>query len=157
MTTVTGCTTHRPGRFLMLIRHFIALLLLFGTITGVALWAQTSSGTITGLVVDEKNGVVGGAEVTITGADGTFTTKTTTSNDGIYSVPSIPPGLYTVLIQAKGFSQNKISQVNVTVGGVTKADAVLTVGSVTETVTVTSEGELLTPTSATIQTTIDQS
>src|SRR5882757_8528453 len=108
MTTVTGCTTRRPERFLMLPRHLITLLLFLGTIAGVTLRSQTSSGTITGLVVDEKNGVVGGAEVTITGADGTFTTKTTTSNDGIYSVPSIPPGLYTVLIQAKNFGQNKI-------------------------------------------------
>src|SRR5882724_1281450 len=112
------------GRF---VRNLVMLLLLLGTFDCSILHAQTSSGTITGLVTDEKNSTVGGADVTITGADGTFTAKTVTSSDGIYSVPSIPPGIYTVLIQAKGFTQSQISQLNVTVAGVTKADAVLTV------------------------------
>src|SRR5207248_688447 len=102
--------------FLSRVQHFVALLWLFMAISGASLQAQTSSGTITGLVTDEKNGTIGGAEVTVTGVDGTFSTKTTTSSDGIYNVPSIPPGIYTVLIQGKGFASNKISQVNVTVG-----------------------------------------
>jgi hypothetical protein len=131
--------------------------LLIGLLKGDFILAQASSGTITGLVVDQKNGAVSDAEVTVTGADGTFSTRTVTGKEGIYSVPSLAPGVYTVQIQAKGFSQNRISDVNVSSGGVTKVDAVLQVGSVTETVTVTSETELLSPSSATLQTTVDQS
>jgi hypothetical protein len=136
--------------------NLLVLLLLWGTFENLTLHAQTSSGTITGLVTDGKSGTIGGAEVTVTGVDGTFTTKTTTSSDGIYNVPSIPPGIYTVLIQGKGFASNKTSQVNVTVGGVTKIDVELKVGTVTESVTVNSE-ELLSPSTAAIQTSIDQS
>jgi hypothetical protein len=133
------------------------LFALFVAMSSGFLNAQSSSGTITGLVVDENNAIVQGAKVMITASDGTVNKVSSTDSGGLYSVPAIPPGVYDVVIDAKGFKQSRLSQVNVSVGGITQADAKLAVGSVTETVTVSSQGELLTTSSATIQTTIDQS
>lgn len=151
------CRSFLPGYGCRGLRQIVVLLvLLLGVFNSHPLQAQASSGTITGLVTDEKGAVVGGAEVTVASTEGTVTTKTVTSGEGVYTVPSIPPGTYTVVVQAKGFGRNRISDVGATVGGVTKVDVMLTVGAVTDSVTVTSN-VLLSPTSSTLQTAIDQS
>jgi hypothetical protein len=125
-------------------------------LAGSLLHAQQSDGTITGLVVDAKSAVITGAKVTVSSDDGTFTTQTVTSGAGIYSVPSLPPGNYTVHIERRGFQAETILKIPVTVGGVATADVTLKVGSTGETITVTDEGALLTPGSPTLTTTIDQ-
>ncbi len=138
------------------IRRLFTTLLFLAVITGTLLHAQQSDGTITGLVTDPRNAVVVGARVTVTSNDGTFKTETVTGNSGIYSVPSLPPGNYTVDIQKPGFQAQSITQVPVTVGGVAKADAMLKVGKSSETITVNATETLLTPGSPTLTTTIDQ-
>jgi hypothetical protein len=135
---------------------FLALVLFLVTAAGSLLHAQSSDGTITGLVTDGKNGAVADAKVTVSDDDGTFKTETVTSSGGVYSVPSLPPGTYTVHIVANGFQEENVEKIPVTVGGVNTADVVLKVGKHTETVTVTDTGQLLSPSSATLTTTIDQ-
>jgi hypothetical protein len=138
------------------IRLFSIVAMFMAVIAGLVAHAQQSDGTITGLVTDAKSAVVAGAKVTVTSNDGTFKTETVTSGSGIYSVPSLPPGNYTVDIQKVGFQNESITQVPVTVGGIATADATLKVGQFTETVTVNAVETLLSPGSPTLTTTVDQ-
>lgn len=134
----------------------IAAILLLGALFTSALCAQTSNGTITGLIVDGKSGVIPKAKITIEAQDGSFKTETFTSGDGIYNASSIPAGLYTVLVRADGFEEEKVSDVKVPVGGIMTVDATLHIGNVAVTVTVTAKEPLLVESSPTVTTTIDQ-
>lgn len=137
---------------------FLSIVLIFSEkTTGGPLFAQSSNGTITGLVTDAQGSVVPGATVAITAVAGNFKTETVASSEGIYTVPQIPPGIYTVLVKADGFTQVKIEQVNISAAGTKTVDASLKVGATTMTVTVTESEPLLTVSSPTLRTTVDQS
>ena len=78
----------------------------------VAQAGQTTTGTITGKVVDGAGKPLGGARIGITGPN---STETTTKSDGTYSV-AVPPGIYTVTISAAGFESTQQDTVAVVSG-----------------------------------------
>jgi hypothetical protein len=80
--------------------------------TTVAQAGQTTTGTITGKVLDGAGKPLGGARIGITGPT---STETTTKPDGTYSV-AVPPGLYSVTISAAGFQSQQQDSVAVVSG-----------------------------------------
>ena len=58
--------------------------------------AQTTSGTITGRVVDNQNLAVPGVTVTVESPNLQGALSAVTSENGDYIVPQLPPGTYTV-------------------------------------------------------------
>ena len=78
----------------------LAIFLGFGT---SAAWSQaTSSATLAGLVTDEQNAAVAGAEVRIVDS-GTGASQTTLTNDmGRYVVVNVSPGTYAIYISKQG-------------------------------------------------------
>lgn len=101
-------------------------------------WAQTDRGIITGTVSDASGAVVPGARVTVTNVatNAAFTTESTAT--GNYTVPSLPPGTYRVRVESEGFKAFERANVVVIAGGTARADAVLEVGQITESISVTS-------------------
>ena len=91
-----------------------------------------------GVVVDQSGAVIAGATITIkdekTGASRTVTTD----SSGSYSVAGLPPGNYTVEVNAPGFKNTQVQNVIVQPGQVAATGVTLSPGGVTETVTVTS-------------------
>src|SRR5262249_406068 len=67
----------------------------------VAAFGQTTA-SIKGTVTDTTGAAVVGAAVTVKGPQGIERT-TQTNSSGDYEVPALPPGLYSVQIQMKGF------------------------------------------------------
>src|SRR5690242_18052890 len=66
--------------------------------------AQIQSGTISGTVVDSSGGVVATAAITVT-SDQTGARRPTTANDGGgFTITALPPGQYSLRIEAPGFS-----------------------------------------------------
>jgi hypothetical protein len=111
--------------------------------TGVETTPQTHEaaigfglGGISGTVTDPTGAVIPNATVTITTIGGNAVATARTSADGNFSVPSLPPGSYTVNVAASGFQQ--YAQRNVRVGGSQAANVIasLQVGSETQTVMV---------------------
>ena len=96
---------------------------------------HTQSGP--GFVVNQSGAVVAGATVTIkdekTGAARTVTTDST----GSYSVAGLPPGSYTVEVNAPGFKNTQVQNVVVQPGQVAATGVTLSPGGVSESVTVT--------------------
>src|SRR6185295_7877832 len=65
--------------------------------------AQTPLGTVTGLAVDPSGAAIPNASVTLT-SEGTGLKRTSsTNNTGAYSFPDLPPGLYRMGADSKGF------------------------------------------------------
>jgi hypothetical protein len=99
-------------------------------------FAQSTEGAITGTIVDISGAIVSKATVTVTNVDTGLTYKATSTNDGTYTVPSLPPGAYKVEVQAPGFATFIQTQLNIDVAQRLRVDAKLKIGTSSETVTV---------------------
>lgn len=100
--------------------------------------AQTERGIITGTVSDSSGAVVPGASVSATNVLTNARLTTTTTSSGNYTIPSVPPGTYTVRIEVQGFKTLELTGVVVVAGGTVVADGTLEVGQVTESISVSS-------------------
>lgn len=110
----------------------IALLL----ISAFAAFAQTSNGTISGVVTDPSNAVVVGAKVVAkSNLTGEMREGTTNSN-GAYRLESLSLGTYSITISAKGFTTTTIQNVEVKGSVVTPLNAEIKLGATSETVEV---------------------
>ena len=122
------------------------------------LYAQTSNtGTVTGVVKDEKGGLVPGASVKLVNTGTNAERATVTSSDGIYEITQLVPGNYRLEIEAKGFSKYIQEPVVVNVLQRSTVNVDLKVGGIGETVTVTGEsGPLVETTKTDVSGVIDQ-
>src|SRR5437763_3644531 len=66
-------------------------------------FGQTSSGTIRGTVTDQSGGAVADAEVHVVNVATNVSHPSRTNEQGVYVVPLILPGRYTVEIEKPGF------------------------------------------------------
>jgi hypothetical protein len=127
--------------------QLLILAMLVALAMAPSVWAQGSS-TLTGTVYDQTGAVIPGASVTATnkptGVD--YTTQTTAA--GLYRLPSLPVGTYSISIGAKGFRQAVIDNVVLTVAQTVTQNATLKLGVETQTVTVEGEGEQLVQTAS---------
>ena len=101
--------------------------------------AQTVYGTLLGTVQDQQGAVVPHAEVSARNLETRAVRTVVTDSNGAYRISSVPAGPYQVLASASGFKTELRSGVSVTVGADIKVDFVLSVGAVTEQVTVSGE------------------
>jgi hypothetical protein len=115
--------------------------------------ASTSS--ISGVAVDSGGGVIPGASVVVANKATGEKFETYTSAQGVFSVPSLITGTYTVTISIEGFKTAVIENVVVNAGVPASVRATLEVGGLTEQVVVQSTAELLQTQSATVATTLD--
>src|SRR5262249_16410788 len=98
---------------------------------------------------------VSDAKVTVTAKDTGLTQDVTTAADGVYSVSRLAPGLYTITVEANGFSKQVLENVSVTGEQIAAVNITLQVGQQTQSVTVNGEDlPLLDTQSATISGTI---
>ncbi len=76
----------------------------FGTATHLGAQAQATTGVIRGLVTDEANAAVSGAQVTLRNQETNVTRTVRTSDRGIYAAPLLPLGRYEVSVRAIGYA-----------------------------------------------------
>ena len=117
-------------------------------------WAQTT-GSLLGAVSDPAGAVVSAATVQATNTDTGFTTSTTVSTKGAYSIPSLPVGHYTIKVTARGFRTFVPSGVLFPVAQVIRVYLKLRVGEVDQTVTVLGDTVNINTTDATLGATVD--
>ena len=100
------------------------------------------TGTITGVVHDNSGAVISSARVTIRNAATGLANSTATDSQGIYVSPPLVPGNYNVEFEAAGFGR-LLENVRIEVGQRVAADATLSIGEATQTVTVEATTQLL--------------
>lgn len=108
-----------------------------------ALSAQEFRGTISGTVSDPAGAVVAGAKITATEVSTGSKSQSVSNSDGLYSMPSLSPGVYTVTAELPGFKRYSREKVLLGSGEHPSIDIRLEVGDVATTVNVTSESPLL--------------
>ncbi|HEV2663395.1 MAG TPA: alginate lyase family protein [Blastocatellia bacterium] len=101
--------------------------------------AQNFQATVVGHVVDANGAAVVGAKVIIT-AQGTSRIATaTTSSDGGFTIPQLPPGVYDLRIEANGFKSAVKSNLALETGQTQRVSFQLETGVVSDTVTISTE------------------
>ena len=102
----------------------------------VPLFAQKFTGTITGVVTDSQGAVVGSANVRITNKATAASRTAMTDSNGVYVVPELEVGTYTVAIKAANFKEYIARDVELNTSSTATVNAVLEVGATTDQVTV---------------------
>ncbi len=126
----------------------LALLVGLFVLVPAAVWPQTETGRITGVVTDQSGGVLPGVNVTLRSVERGTTRTTVTDSKGAYVFASLVPGNYEVTPQLTGFS-GRPARTNVAVGSTAEVSLQMAVGGQTEEVTVV--GEATAPINTTTQ------
>jgi len=112
--------------------------MLLVALVAAAAGAQTTSGSVAGVVRDAQGGAVPGVSVTLVSNQRGDQIAVITQETGAFTFPQVQPGTYTLKIALEGFKS--IERTNVVVNANDKLNAgiiTLEVGARTETVTVT--------------------
>ena len=102
------------------------------------------TGTVTGRLTDESRGAMPGVTVTVSGPAlqrGVVTQAT--GSDGAYRFVDVPIGVYTVKYELSGFQAMVREDVRITAGFTARLDAVLKVGTLSETLTVSGQSPVI--------------
>ena len=126
--------------------------LLFGTATLLAVAmlaaapcaAQSTLGTIRGTVSDAQGAVVPGATVIVTDEDTGVVREVVSTTDGLFEVPNLRPGTYSVDVNLAGFKASKRTGILLRAASVARVDVQLEVGTLQDVVTVVAESQNIT-------------
>lgn len=117
--------------------------------------AFAQGGSLSGVVVDSNGGMIPGVNVVVRNTATNTTYESVTNAEGLFSVPALDAGVYTVTASLNGFKTAVLSDVRVAPATPTSVKATLEVGSVSETVNVTSSSEIINTQTATIAATLN--
>jgi hypothetical protein len=131
--------------------RFLSVLLLF--LCTAYTYAQFKA-SIQGTVVDPQGGAVADAQVTLINQGTGISRSTVTSDQGFYRISELPPGRYTVRVEATGFKSSISKDVEVKAEEPRGFDVTVEVGAVNEQVTVSASAESLHTENANTGTTI---
>jgi hypothetical protein len=135
MKRSTSTTTRKVSgaRILTVVLYALAALLCVRVVAS----AQTSStGAMSGRVVDGNGAVVAGAEVELRNTATGQSQRQTSGGAGQYAFPRVSPGEYGLTVRVRGFRQALVSGLKVEVAKSYSLDVALVVGDVAETVNV---------------------
>src|SRR5438270_1054443 len=106
-------------------------------------FGQAVYGSIFGTVTDPSGAVIPNAKVTVTDVRKGTSDAYTTNGSGNYSATHLIPDVYTIKIEAQGFTSAQSDNIQVSADTGAKFDATLKTGAQTETVQVTAEAPQL--------------
>jgi hypothetical protein len=105
--------------------------------------AQESRGTIQGTVKDPQGAVISGATVVVTNSETKTLVALKSSEVGRFTAPLLPPGNYTLSVEAPGFKKELRQGIELLTGDTFSIDVALQVGAASDQVTVTAEAPLV--------------
>jgi hypothetical protein len=115
---------------------------------------QTTFGTISGSIADSSGASVAGAAITVINADTGLKRLVRSGGDGNFAAPSLPPGPYSLEIEASGFKKEVRTGLELRVNGAIQVAISLVVGELKEVVQVSGEAPLLNTSNSTIGTVV---
>jgi hypothetical protein len=133
--------------------YYLAVIYLLLAVAG--LYAQIRSGTITGGVVDPSKAAVPGADVVITNTATNISNTTKTTEAGVYVVPYLETGTYSVSVKKAGFEVFETTGVHVESSQTARVDATLRLGSTGSKVEVLASAEQLQTDSSAVSGAVD--
>ena len=128
---------------------------MFVLLTCASVFAQRTTGTVTGRVVDQQGSAVPGATVTAKSATTGFTRSEVSDAEGVYRLSALPVGIYDVTAELQGFTTVSKKGVEVNVGQTQAIDFPLKVAQLAETVNVTGATPLIQTTASSVGAVVD--
>jgi predicted heme/steroid binding protein len=124
---------------------------LFVTLAGSGIMlAQSDLATISGFVKDQSGATVPGAKIVVRNKSG-VERQAATNDSGYYAITNMPPGLYTMTVEAAGFQRFESRDNKLDPSANLVIDATLTVGATNQTVEVSASAVVLQTESASVQ------
>jgi Carboxypeptidase regulatory-like domain len=120
----------------------LAMLVAALAFTAPGAFAQTAQGRISGQVTDSTGASVANATINIENIATHVSRTLQTNSTGDYSAPSLDPGVYSMTVEAPGFTKLVRERVQIEVGNEFKIDFHLKLGSIAETIEVKDEAPL---------------
>jgi hypothetical protein len=124
------------------------LFLLFAV--AMLLPAQTQTATLRGKVTDNSGAVIPNVQVTLTNTEQGRSWNVASNSEGVYEFVQIPPGRYALSVEARGFKKYQHTGMTLEVAQVAALDVAMELGSVSETVEVSTQVALLETSSSTL-------
>src|SRR5262245_16155561 len=115
----------------------------FGLLLFVLLFLSGPTATLTGRITDPSGSVIGGVKVQATNVETNVTVSGETNEEGIYTIPNLPPGTYRVIVQKFVFGTIVKPDVELHVQDVIALNFSMELGSLAESVTVESGAPLI--------------
>jgi Carboxypeptidase regulatory-like domain/TonB-dependent Receptor Plug Domain len=145
-------------RFFTRLVYGVTLIFVLGSLplmTVLPLMAQTASGRISGQVTDLDGGAIPGATVQIVNQETLVKREAKSDGTGLFSISSLPPGRYQVIVEAEGFSRRSSGVITLAAGQNLVFNTPMSVGSVKTEVDVNEAGMTVVETqTASISTTL---
>src|SRR6267143_2090738 len=120
---------------------FVALLLCLG-LSGVVL-AQEITGSIVGTITDAHGAAIPNARVTISDPLHGFERTYQTTDEGSYTAPQLPAGIYKLSVEKQGFKRYLQENLTVNLNDRRQIDVMLEVGQVSLKVTILTETPMI--------------
>ncbi|MEZ5356153.1 MAG: TonB-dependent receptor [Bryobacteraceae bacterium] len=111
-------------------------LLLAGSVTALACFAQSNLASVTGLVMDSSGAAIPGVTITIRNIDTNIPRNLQSDPSGNYSITNLRPGPYELTAESEGFRKYVQQGMVLQIGQVLRVDVRMEVGAVTESVQV---------------------
>jgi hypothetical protein len=116
--------------------------------------SQVAVSVLNGTVTDPSGASIPNAKIEIASAGQGFKRNSVTSSAGLYTVPDLAPGVYSISVDAVGFKKAFLPQLTLYVGQTSTQNFHLEVGTETQVVSVTAEMPLLNTTNGELGTVI---
>ena len=120
-----------------------------------ASWSQEVTAAIVGTITDPSGAPVKDADVLVTDTDRGTVWTAKTNDAGAYNLPRLPVGNYTVKVSAAGFGTAVHPSFTLVLNQTARVDVQLKVGSISETVEVTTAAPILQTETTQVSTIID--
>jgi len=135
---------------------FLAGILLGLTLTVLPqpVMAQINTVNLSGTVSDPQGLAVGSAKVTVANSATGAERSTTTDGEGQYKIIGLPPGSYTLTVEATGFAKLVSENLVLTLGVAAQYNPQLSLKAATATVTVSGESSVVETTKTDVSATI---
>jgi Carboxypeptidase regulatory-like domain len=113
-------------------------------------WGQSYTSTVRGTITDSQQAAVPAAIVVVTEVNRNVTHTTKSDNAGRYTIPALPPGSYSLSVEAPGFQKYEKPAFQLEVQQEATVDIQLSVAGTATTVEVNAAAELLNTANATL-------
>ncbi len=141
-------------RFHALIARSLSIMAMLSLACALS-FAQSDNTQLSGFVRDSAGAIISNAKVFVKSETRGFERTTTTNGEGYFVLTQLPPGLYTVRVEASGFKQYQENNRQLDSNIAASLDVSMQTGQLTEMVTVTASTAQVQTESATLGRTIE--
>jgi hypothetical protein len=123
---------------------------IYAALFAICVFGQQGTTSLRGTILDKSGSSIAGAKVTLVNVEQAVQRNSTSSDTGAYEFVSLPPGTYTLRVEASGFRPNDQKGLQLLVNNPTTLNVMMLVGSSTETVEVSAQSETINTTDASL-------